>query len=290
MKVCLACKTRFDDLDWRCPACGDTPPRHDGHLHFAVDSAMANDGFSESYFEGLARLEAENFWFRARNRLLVSVLGRYFPDARSFLELGCGTGFVLSGVDQAFPLLALYGSEIYDKGLSFASQRLPRATLFQMDARCIPFDAEFDVVGAFDVLEHIDDDELVLRQMFQACRPGGGIMITVPQHRFLWSRVDDYSFHKRRYECSELVEKLLRAGFVVVRTTSFVSLLLPVLLMSRMRQRLMTSESFDPVAELKVGRALDRILERVLDLERVAIQWGFRFSFGGSLLAVARRK
>jgi SAM-dependent methyltransferase len=59
------------------------------------------------------------------------------------------------------------------------------AVLFQMDARKIPFESEFDVIGAFDVLEHIEEDEKALAQIFHAVLPGGGLILTVPQHRFL---------------------------------------------------------------------------------------------------------
>ena len=65
--------------------------------------------------------------------------------------------------------------------------------LIQMDARSIPYTDEFDVVGAFDVLEHVEQDAEALSAMYRACRTGGGILITVPQHKFLWSAVDEYA-------------------------------------------------------------------------------------------------
>jgi len=97
-------------------------------------------GFEAKFFAQLVEVETNNFWFRSRNRLIIWALQRYFPDARHFLEIGCGTGFVLSGIQQAFPNLTLYGSEIFTKGLEFAAQRLPNTQLFQMDARHIPFE------------------------------------------------------------------------------------------------------------------------------------------------------
>ena len=73
---------------------------------------------------------------------------------------------MLSGVTDAFPHLALHGSEIYHAWLHFASKRLANAILFQMDARKISFVDEFDVIGLFDVLEHIREDRLVLSEMY----------------------------------------------------------------------------------------------------------------------------
>ena len=101
------------------------------------------------------------------------------------------------------------------EGIDFANARVPDADLFQMDARQIPFREEFDVIGAFDVFEHIDQDQTVLEQMHAAVKPGGGIIVTVPQHRWLWSMVDEYSFHRRRYRRMELLQKVKAAGFEV---------------------------------------------------------------------------
>ena len=76
---------------------------------------------------------------------------------------------------------------------SRAVSRVPDVQLYQLDGRRLPFEEEFDVVGAFDVLEHVDDDGLVLAQMHQATKPGGGIIVSVPQHPWLWSAVDEFS-------------------------------------------------------------------------------------------------
>ena len=220
--------------------------------------------------------------------MLVWALRKFFPDAQSFFEIGCGTGYVLSGIREGFPGLRLCGSDIFSSGLSFAQQRLPGVLLFQMDARRIPFEREFDVVGAFDVLEHIEEDVVVLQQMFQTARPGGGVILTVPQHPFLWSVVDERSFHKRRYTRGELAEKVKKAGFRVVHVTSFVSFLLPLMLISRI-QRERSRKEFDPSAETRIGGGANTVLEKILTVERACITRGFSFSAGGSLLMIAKR-
>ncbi len=257
-------------------------------VSFAPELADANGGFQADYFGQLAALEAGHFWFRSRNRLVCWALRRYFPAMRTFLEVGCGTGFVLSGIRREFQELRLCGSEVFSDGLVFAGQRLPGVALFQMDARRIPFEDEFDVIGAFDVLEHVDDDAEVLQQMFQAVTPGGGIVLTVPQHRWLWSAVDDYSFHKRRYAREALLEKIQRAGFQVLRVTSFVFLLLPMLLLSRL-WRVGSSAGSDPLAEYNIPSWANAVFESALDLERCLIATGVSLPAGGSLLVVAKR-
>src|SRR5690606_17114003 len=105
------------------------------------------DGFKVDYFEQLAELESENFWFRIRNDLILAMVRRHFGEASDVLEVGCGTGFVLSALAGEMTDANISGSEIYSRGLEFASRRVPRANLMQMDARSIPFRNEFDLIG-----------------------------------------------------------------------------------------------------------------------------------------------
>jgi SAM-dependent methyltransferase len=288
MRLCTSCNRSFEHSSPQCPFCLREPKRLAGHLAFAPELADKSEGFEVDYFQQLAELEADNFWFRSRNQLIVWALRRYFPQAKSLLEIGCGTGFVLSGIKEALPELDLSGSEVLSAGLGFAAQRLPGVELFQMDARRIPFTEEFDVIGAFDVLEHVNEDDQILSQMYQATRKHGGILLTVPHHPFLWSRADDYARHVRRYKSQELKRKVQRAGFDVIRITSFVSLLLPLLVLSRFKQRFHGKE-FDPTSEFRLNSLMNTGLERILDLERSLIRGGFSFPVGGSLLLIARR-
>src|SRR5262249_55958885 len=140
-----------------------------------------------------------------RARLINLLLKRYFPHAGNLLEIGCGTGSVLLALRTAFPRLELAGSELFPRGLEFARQRLgSKVLLLQMDARAIPAVCEFDVIGAFDVIEHIEEDERVIGQIYTALKPGGGTIIAVPQHPCLWSPADDAARHQRRYVRGEL--------------------------------------------------------------------------------------
>jgi len=275
-------------MDWRCPRCGHEPARAGGHPLFAPEIAGGGEGFDPAHFAEFARLEAGNFWFRARNRLIIWAIRRYFGSARSLLEVGCGTGYVLSGVATAFPEMRVAGSEAASAGLDYAAARVPRAALMQMDARHIPFRDEFDLAGAFDVIEHIDDDRAVLAELRAAVVPGGGVLVTVPQHPWLWSEYDARQHHVRRYCAAELRACAVEAGLEVVRMTSFVTVLLPLMMLSRFAQR-RPGADYDPLADLKLAPWINWPLEKLLDLERLAIRAGAALPAGGSLLMVARR-
>jgi SAM-dependent methyltransferase len=287
MKRCLACEALFENADWRCPKCGYQPALRDEIYQFAEESPDAHAGFKPEYFARLAGIEERNFWFRARNELIQWALCHHFSNARSFFEIGCGTGFVLLGIRAEFPRMRLVGSEIFADGLAFARARLPQAEFYQMDAQRIPFECEFDVVGAFDVLEHLTDDESALAQMFNAARPGGGLLVTVPQHRFLWSASDQHAMHQRRYNRAELRRKVENAGFQVERITSFNSLLLPLMIWSRLQRK--RNHNFHPWREFEISPALNKTLESILKFERMIIRTGASFPAGGSLLLIGRK-
>ncbi|HEX6390557.1 MAG TPA: class I SAM-dependent methyltransferase [Solirubrobacteraceae bacterium] len=241
----------------------------------------------DAAFARLLEAEERSFWFRARRRLLVATLDRHFPYATSFLEVGCGNGHVLAGVAAQHPQMRVAGTDLSAAGLAHARQRVPRAELLQADARELPFTAEFDVVGAFDIVEHVADDRRVLGAMRAAVRPGGGMIVSVPQHPWLWSEADRFSGHQRRYTRRELQRKLTDAGLHVRAMTSFVTFPLPLMAASRAWERV-SRKPYDPARELALPARVDRVLERVLDAEAALIARGASLPVGGSLLAVAR--
>ena len=244
-------------------------------------------GYDPALFRSLVSVEADSFWFRARNRLISSTIRAHFPDAASLLEVGCGTGFVLAGLRRDFPSVRLVGLELLGEGIEVARSRVPDAEFVQLDARELPFDGEFDVVGSFDVLEHVPDDVGALAGMRRSLRPGGGLILLVPQHPRLWSDMDEIAQHVRRYTRGELTEKVTSVGFEIERVTSFVMSLLPFMVASRVTRRFLR-RPYDPCAEL-VPRLANGAFERVLDVERMIIERGVSLPAGGSLLLVARR-
>jgi SAM-dependent methyltransferase len=246
---------------------------------------VPSGGYDPALFETIAAVEDESFWFQARNRLIVSTLKRYFPEARSLLEVGCGTGIVLAALHEALPGLQLVGLEPAAEGLAIARRRLPeQVELVRRDVLDLGGEEEYDVVGAFDVLEHVREDERALAAMANATRTGGGLILLVPQHPRLWSSADTRARHVRRYTRHELVAKVRTAGLEVLATSGFVSSLLPAAAAARAIGR-----SRDAAAELRPP-LVNGLLERVLDAERRLVERGVSLPFGLSLLLVARKR
>ena len=195
---------------------------------------------------------------------------------------------MLAGIREDFPRMRLVGSDIFTDGLVFAKARLPGVELYQMDARSIPFEGEFDVVGAFDVLEHLVEDNKALAQMFNATRPGGGLLVTVPQQRYLWSASD----RTRNASTSLQPRRIAREKSRPPGSRSSESLLSILccfrLWFGRVCNKNAISD-FQPWRELEISSALNKTLESILKLERLLIEKGVSFPVGGSLLLIGRR-
>lgn len=234
MNYCCNCQSYLVNDVAMCSVCGYQPKVVNDIPVYASELADDNDGFSSDDHVFLTEVENGHFWFENRNLVLRWILQKFFPQMGSFCEVGCGTGFVLREIAKSFPDVKLFASDIYVNALSFVQKKVPNAKLFQSDLMQFPYIEKFDVVGAFDVIEHIDDDVGALESIYRSLVVGGGVVITIPQHKWLWSVQDISSCHKRRYYRKDIIDKMESVGFRVLKVTSFVSLLLPLMIVSRL--------------------------------------------------------
>jgi SAM-dependent methyltransferase len=258
-------------------------------------------GFDPGAFQTLAKVESKHFWFQMRNELIAWLVLRYVPGATRILEVGCGTGFVLQALRAACPSASVAGSELHSAGLSYAHSRHGEAVeLIQADARRPCLRHALDLVCALDVLEHIDEDDAVLGGIREALCHEGVLIAAVPQHPWLWSESDDLGRHVRRYRVGEIEKKVRAAGFNLRFADSFVSLLLPAMVVSRLMGRFgpggarrgdPVEAPNDPVArELRASPSLNFVMRAVLRIEHLSRRAGLRSPIGGSRVIVAQKR
>jgi len=291
MKLCLKCNARHASPEWLCPECGHAPSLLNGFVAHSEEMAQSGGGgFKPEIFEQFNQWELSSFWWRARRDIITWAIKKFKNESGnvSFLEVGCAAGYLLGSISAEFPNINLSGAEIFLDGLQHAAKRLPNVTFMQMDARKIPFADEFDMIGIFDVLEHIEEDEDVLRQLYRALKPGGTLLLIVPQHQWLWSNIDDHVCHVRRYKAKDLHGKMLAQNFILERSTSFVSLLFPAMVASRMKSKLAKGND-DLASEMQLPRVVNEVFYKVMRTEKKLIDWGLNFPFGGSRLVVAKK-
>ena len=236
---------------------------------------------------------AESFWVSSRTRIfsyLVKV-NLMKSGVTNFLEIGCGTGDFIGNL-KTFRHLKLTGSEIYVSGLLYAKKRLPDIKFIQYDVTKGVIGEKFNLIAAFDVIEHIEGDNQALSNIHNMLSPGGRLIVSVPQYAFLWSAVDDLVMHKRRYSRKELVSKLLANGFKINRVTSFVFTPFPLMLISRLldKKKDVSLSAADALESRVVfPKIINMILDWIMKVDELLIRAGLNLPFGGTLIAVAEK-
>ncbi|MGH9552540.1 MAG: class I SAM-dependent DNA methyltransferase [Terriglobales bacterium] len=262
-----------------------------------VPRSKSFGGYDPAFFQQLARVEDRHFWFQARNHLISRMSRKLVSELAPgywVLEVGCGTGNVLRALRQACPDGTVVGLELWLDGLRFAQKRSV-GPLVQGDVRRCPFGKPFDLIGMFDVLEHVPEELETLRALREALAPGGRLMLTVPAHQSLWSYFDEAAQHCRRYSSPEIRAQLVAAGFDVEFLSQFMSCIFPLVWLFRK----MSSWNRRPgsanakaltLREFRVVPVMNGLLSALLKLETPWLTGGHRLPVGTSLIVVARRK
>jgi len=196
---------------------------------------------------------------------------------------------------------AVIGMDLFAEGLRYARLRAS-CPLVQGDIHANPFGRQFELVGMFDVLEHLPDDMQVLRDLHGMLAPGGALLLTVPAHQSLWSYFDEASHHRRRYEQAGLHAKLKRAGYEVEYMTQYMMSIFPLVWAGRRLASLTRRQEGRAdgagrakrthqlaVDELRVRPGVNGALAWVLSRETRFIAGRRHLPVGTSLLAVARK-
>lgn len=255
---------------------------------YHAESAECYADYPSLGFDLTEQLEETHFWFRARNRILIQLILKYTQTAATFLEIGCGTGFFLRELAKQSNL-QLTGSDIYLAGLRYAKAKLPHIQYLQFDVTRFQTNDLFNMIGSFDVLEHITEDNLVLKNIYQSLSINGYLLLTVPQYPFLWSHLDDFVKHKRRYRRKELIKQLQQAGFEITFQTSFVFVLFPFMLISRLLN-LTSTKTNEFEQHVKIPKIMNWLFDKVMRIDELLIRLGISLPFGGSLIIMARKK
>lgn len=262
-----------------------------------VEESKIEGGYDPSFFQRLSEVEARHFWFRARNRLISEIAEKIcagWQPGYFALEVGCGTGNVLRVLETACERGTVVGMELWLAGLRVAKTRTG-ALLVQGDVREFPFSRQFDMVGLFDVLEHIAEESDTLIALRQSLVPGGKLLITVPAHQSLWSYFDEASRHCRRYSPESLREKLISAGFEVEFLSQFMACIFPLVWFVRKAGRGKSKDSGPGEAraladkEFRLIPVLNELLTTLLTLEARWLSAGHKLPFGTSIIAIARK-
>jgi SAM-dependent methyltransferase len=196
-------------------------------------------------YQQMAELDDRHWWYCGRRRIIAELIRREteLPNDARILEIGCGTGHnlaMLSGFGH------VDGLELDEEARALSEKRLGRKVMSSPlpELAEVP-DRRYHLIGAFDVIEHIDDDRAALASIAAKLRPAGKLVMTVPAHQWMWSAHDIVNHHKRRYSKRALKALIESSPLKLERIGYFNSLLFPLAIAERAASRLLGKQDAD---------------------------------------------
>ncbi len=221
--------------------------------------------------------QPDYWWYRARAELLQVALGEHLGAPRRLLDVGSADGPSVEWMRGDHERFAI---DVDPRGL--APGRGVCAS-----ALGLPFgDGVFDVVGAFDVLEHCEPEAQAVGEIARVLRPGGRLLMSVPAYTWAWSAHDEQAGHYRRYTRARLVRAIERGGLVVERATYGFAGVFPFFVLERTLRRLRPPPGADAKKLPSVSPTMDRILMGLTHAECKVLR-ARDLAFGSSVFLAA---
>lgn len=225
------------------------------------------------------------WWSVAKRREVLAVYFKFCKQAqfRKILDVGCGGGSLISVLKNCGKV---FGIDSSFKACKYSKEKIDN--ILQSDALRLPFkDGCFDAIFALDLIEHIDNDINVLREINRVCARGGICVITVPAWRCLWSERDVWLGHKRRYTVRNLKTAVEKAGFKTVECSYIHGLLFIILYLANKIKRVLRYDKIktDIIA---VPDLLNSFLIHLFEVER-KIFFAINFPLGTSVICIAKK-
>ena len=219
-------------------------------------------------YQQMAELDDRHWWYRARRRIIADLIRREArpPADAQILELGCGTGHNLAMLSGFGHVDAL---ELDEEARALSEERLGRRIMSSpLPELGEVSNRHYDLIGAFDVIEHIEDDRAALASIATKLKPGGKFVMTVPAHQWMWSAHDVVNHHKRRYSKSRLKALIEASPMKLERLGYFNSLLFPLAVAERATSKVLRKNKAD--VTLPPG-PLNATFEKIFEAERYLI-------------------
>jgi SAM-dependent methyltransferase len=236
-------------------------------------------------------VEDHSFWFKHRNDCISSLVSRFVQRSR-FADIGGGNGFVARRLQDDGHQVVLV--EPGPDGAQMARDRGVARVICGTLGSAKPELGDLDAIGAFDVVEHIEDDAAFVKQVADALPEGGFFFSTVPTHSWMWSAADDEAGHFRRYTAENFSALLAPHFDVKFASYFFGALVLPIVAFRSLPYRLgIRAQSSEAVASREHGTEnglSTRVLSRLLQPEVDRVASLRPQSFGSSLIVAAQKR
>lgn len=243
----------------------DGHPRHDAFYYENAEGIHVpkipvthrDDQYDATHFDLLLDMQQRHFWYRGRHRFLLHSVKHHLKESAarsagiSAVDLGGGCGGWIK-------YLADHGQRFDEVALADSSQRALQLSApvvggavkrFQVDLRTLHWHDRWDIAFLLDVLEHVPEDIEVMREIAASLRPGGLLFVTTPALQCFWTYNDDLVHHVRRYSRGDFAELAQQTGLELCRSRYFMTLLSPLLLLSRLKRPDLENMTAEEISE-----------------------------------------
>lgn len=249
--------------------------------------------FPETGIDVFDLVDAQSFWFHHRNEVITHVLQDEVDHDRAFLEVGSGSGVVVDHIRRATTRPVASVEPLYAGAAAVARRGVPLSFCGDLEALNLP-PKSVAALGAFDVIEHLTEPEILLSECLRVIANDGRLILTVPAYQWLWSDHDVWNEHVQRFTLRSLRRLLRDVGFEPVTQTYLFAPLVPAALVVRVLMKPFrkhrTSSDIETALEDSLAPTapmVDRTLRFILGIERSLLR-RMKVPFGTSVLMTAR--
>lgn len=238
-------------------------------------------------YQKMYRLEKNYWWYVGKRKLILGLLDRLYSSSANIkiMDVGCGTGIMMNYLKKYGSVV---GIDTSDEALNFCRLR-GKGRVYKASINQLPFDnSSFGLVTALDVIEHVEEDEQALRELFRVCKKGGRVTITAPAYNFLWSKHDIALGHKRRYTARKLKKKIESVGFKIEFLSYSNIFAFPLVLIWRILENLLRPKALPESDSIPILPIVNRLLILLYHLESILLRH-FSLPYGVSLVCVAKK-
>jgi len=289
MIVCPKCTNELKMIEsnkYFCSTCNFSAESMNGVVYFKPEIDETFESYNPNALDTFYKYEVEHFWFRIRRDLILRTFDKYVGRESLVMEVGTGTGNVARELKNNGYNMTI--SDVHKQFLDFEKNKIIK-NKYQFDINEPPFKEHFDVIGMFDVLEHIEGDEHVLKNVRKMLRDNGKVIITVPAHNWLWSRYD--YIHKRRYNLKRIKKIFKESGFDILEAKHFFIFILPLLIIRALIKRIETKEKLVTTLadeQMSINPVLNKFLYVISAIECRLFK-NVSPKIGGSIVVVAQK-
>jgi SAM-dependent methyltransferase len=247
----------------------------------------------KNYFIRYYDYERNHWWFRARNKILINLIQKYRnQEPPDILNIGAATGYTSQLMESTGKVTSVeYDLETYH----FIRDEL-KLNAVQGSVLKLPFnDESFDIVCAFDIVEHVKDDKTAVSEMIRVCRKNGLILITVPAFQFLWSNHDIINHHFKRYRRFEIKKLFSDTGTDRIYLSYFNCILFLPVVIARLAGKIFhkkgsTNDGLKSDFEKFNNNLASKIFYKIFSIEDLLIKRKIKLFPGVSIVGVYEKR